>query len=149
MLGRYIRGQIIESIFIAIMISIALSILGINFALLIGIFAGIANLIPFLGSIVGATIACLVGIVEFKEIFIIFKIIPTFIVIQFIDNHLVQPLVLGLNVNLSPIAIIFAILAGAHIFGIIGMLFAVPTLAIIKSIFFLFLKKYKDSLMDG
>jgi predicted PurR-regulated permease PerM len=120
----------------------------VNFALLIGILAGLANFVPFLGSIVGATIACLVGIVQFQDFFIIIKIIPVFVIIQFLDNHLIQPLVLGQNVNLSPVAIIFAILAGATVFGSIGMFFAVPVLAIIKSIFFLLLKRYKNALIS-
>ncbi|MDR2708891.1 MAG: AI-2E family transporter [Elusimicrobiota bacterium] len=144
-LGNYIRGQICESLFIATAISIAMSVLGINFALFIGLGAGIANLIPYLGSITGATIACIIALVQYQDFSIIFKIIPCFVIIQFIDNHAVQPLVIGPFVNLSPPAIIFALLAGAQVFGIIGMIFAVPTMAIIKSIFFLLVEKYKEA----
>jgi len=145
MLGKFIRGQLIEAGFIAVMVTIVMSFFNINFALLIGIGSGIANFIPYFGSITGTVLACLIGIFQYQDVFIILKIIPSFIIIQFIDNHAVQPFVLGHNVNLSPIMIIFVILAGSHVFGFIGLVFAVPAAAIIKSVFFLFLRKYKNS----
>ncbi|MCL2144610.1 MAG: AI-2E family transporter [Endomicrobia bacterium] len=145
-LGRFIRGQLIEAVFVGTMSVIALSIFGVNFALIIGIVAGLANLIPYFGPFVGLMLASIVGLVQFQDIFILVKIIPSFLVIQFLDNNALQPLVVGQNLNLSPVTMIFAMLAGAQVFGFLGIIFAVPVMAIIKTIFFMLVKKYKKSL---
>ncbi len=145
-LGRFIRGQLIEAVFVGTMSVIVLSIFGVNFALLIGIIAGFANMIPYMGPFVGVALASIVGLVQFQDFFILVKIIPSFIIIQFLDNNLIQPLVVGQNVDLSPVTMVFAMLAGAQVFGFLGIVFAVPVMAIIKTIFFMLVKKYKNSL---
>lgn len=145
-LGRFIRGQLIEAVFVGTMSVIVLSIFDVNFALTIGIVAGFANMIPYLGPFVGVTLASVVGLVQFQDIFILVKIIPSFLIIQFLDNNIIQPLVVGQNVDLSPVTMVFAMLAGAQVFGFIGIVFAVPVMAIIKTIFFMLVKKYKKSL---
>lgn len=145
-LGRYIRGQLIEAVFVGTMSVIALSIFDVNFALIIGIVAGFANMIPYMGPFVGVSLAAAVGLVQFQDIFILVKIIPSFLIIQFLDNNIVQPLVVGQNVDLSPVTMVFAMLAGAQVFGFLGIIFAVPVFAIIKTIFFMLVKKYKNSL---
>ncbi|MDR1418395.1 MAG: AI-2E family transporter [Endomicrobium sp.] len=141
--GRFIRGQLIEASFVGIMSIICLSIIGINFALIIGTIAGIANLIPYLGPFVGLFIALLVGTFQFHTVGIVIKIIVTYAIIQFLDNNFVQPLVVGRNVNLGPVTMVFAMLSGAQIFGFLGIVFAVPVAAIIKTIFIMIVQKYK------
>lgn len=141
--GRFIRGQLLEASFVGIMSIIFLSIIGINFALIIGIVAGIANIIPYLGPFVGLFIALLVGIFQFHTVDIVIKIVVAYAIIQFLDNNFVQPLIVGRNVNLGPVAMLFAMLAGAQIFGFLGIVFAVPIAAIIKTIFVMILEKYK------
>ena len=145
-LGRFIRGQLMEAAFVGTMSVIVLSIFGVNFAMIIGITAGFANMIPYMGPFVGVTFASVVGLVQFQDAFILVKIIPSFLVIQFLDNNIVQPLVVGQNVDLSPVVMVFAMLAGAQVFGFLGIVFAVPVAAIIKTIFFMLVKKYKNSL---
>ncbi len=145
-LGKFIRGQLIEASFVGIMSVIALSIFNVNFALLIGIIAGFANMIPYLGPFVGLVVASIVGLVQYQDAMILVKIIPSFLIIQFLDNNIVQPLVVGQNVDLSPVTMVFAMLAGAQVFGFIGIVFAVPVMAIIKTISFMLIKKYKNSL---
>lgn len=147
-LGRFIRGQLIEASFVGIMSIIVLSIFNVNFALLIGIITGLANMIPYLGPFVGVVLASIVGLVQYQDIIILFKIIPSFIIIQFLDNNIIQPLVVGHNVDLSPVTMVFAMLAGAQVFGFLGIVFAVPVMAIIKTIFFMLVKKYKNSISE-
>ncbi|MCL2485926.1 MAG: AI-2E family transporter [Endomicrobia bacterium] len=144
-LGKFIRGQLIEASFVGIMSVIALSIFNVNFALLIGLTAGIANLIPYAGPVTGVLIASIVALVQYQSIYILFKIIPAFIIIQFLDNNVVNPLVVGTTVDLSPVTMMFVMLAGGSVFGFLGVVFAVPVTAIIKTVFFMLVKKYKNA----
>lgn len=143
-LGGYIRGQIIEVFFIALCSIIVLSVIGVNYALLIGIVAGLCNLIPYLGPAIGLVLGIVVAGIQFHSIVPIIEVAVSFLVIQQLDNNIVQPIVIGQSVNLSPVMMMFALLAGANIFGIIGMFLAVPTVALIKRIFLVFLERYKQ-----
>ncbi|MCL1971824.1 MAG: AI-2E family transporter [Endomicrobia bacterium] len=145
-LGKFIRGQLIEATFVGTLSCIVLLAFGVNYALLIGVTAGIANMIPYMGPAIGLAFASIVALVQFQSATILIKIIPAFLVIQFLDNNLVQPFVVGQNVDLGPVTMIFAMLAGAQVFGFLGIVFAVPVAAIIKTIFFMLVKKYKNSL---
>lgn len=145
-LGKFIRGQLIEAGFVGVMSFIVLSIFNVNFALIIAIVAGFANMVPYLGPFVGLSLAVVVGLVQYQSFIIVLKIVPAFLLIQFLDNNLIQPLVVGHNVDLSPVMMVFALLAGAQVFGFIGMVFAVPVAAIIKTIFFMLVNKYKNTI---
>jgi predicted PurR-regulated permease PerM len=143
-LGGYIRGQIIEVCFIALSSTIVLFILGINYALLIGIVAGLCNLVPFLGPIIGFVLGVTVAGVQYHELIPMIEVAVAFLVIQQLDNNIVQPIVIGNSVNLSPVMIMFALLAGASAFGVIGMFLAVPTLALIKNVCIMMINRYKQ-----
>ncbi|MDD2523425.1 MAG: AI-2E family transporter [Endomicrobiia bacterium] len=142
-MGKYIRGQIIEIIFVGTFSIVGLSILGVNYAFLIGIVAGLCNLIPYLGPAVGLITAVIVVAVQFQSMLVVIKVICLFLIIQQIDNNVVQPIVVGQNVNLSPVVMMFALLAGAEIFGFLGILLAVPIMALLKNVFVMFIKRYK------
>jgi predicted PurR-regulated permease PerM len=144
-LGKFVRGQLIEAFFVGAASVIFLSALGVNFALIIGIIAGFANIIPYLGPFVGLILALAVGVVQFQTFTIAIKITIIYALIQFLDNNLVQPLVMGYKLNLGPVAMVFAMLAGGQIFGFLGMIFAVPVIAIIKMIFITLVQKYNGA----
>ena len=139
--GRYIRGQIIEAFFVGSMSALSLGLLGVNFALLIGIIAGIANLIPYLGPIVGLTLAVVLGAVQYQTFAIVIKIVIVYAIIKFLDDNFIQPLIVWHNVNLGPVSMVFAMLAGGHVFGFFGIVFAVPVAAIFKSVFVMLVKR--------
>jgi predicted PurR-regulated permease PerM len=139
--GGYIRGQIVEAFFVGIMSSLALSLLGVNFALIIGVIAGIANLVPCLGPAVGLSLAVIVGAVQYQTLAIVVKIVVVYAVIKVLDDNFIQPLVVGYNVKLGSISMVFAMLAGGNIFGFLGVIFAVPVAAIFKAIFIMIVKK--------
>lgn len=143
-LGGYIRGQIIEVFFIATCTVIALSVIGVNYALLIGIIAGFCNLIPYLGPAIGLVLGVIVSALQFHALFPVIEVVVAFFVIQQLDNNIVQPIVVGQSVNLSPVMMMFALLAGANAFGIIGMFLAVPTLALIKNVCIMMINRYKQ-----
>ncbi|MDR3113562.1 MAG: AI-2E family transporter [Endomicrobium sp.] len=145
-LGKFIRGQLIEAFFVGAAATASLAVLGLNYAFIIGITAGIANMIPYMGPFVGLSFAVIVGIVQFQSVVAVIKIAAVFAVIQFLDNNFIQPFVIGKNVNLGPVTMIFAMLAGAQVFGFLGVVFAVPVAAIVKTIFFMLLAKYKRAI---
>ncbi|MDR3256393.1 MAG: AI-2E family transporter [Endomicrobium sp.] len=142
-LGKFIRGQLIEAFFVGIISVIFLSVLGVNFALIIGAIAGFANMVPCLGPFVGLFLALIVGIIQFQTFMIAIKIVVAYAIIQFLDNNFVQPFVIGRSLNLGSIATIFALLAGGQIFGFFGIIFAVPVMAIFKTTFIMLVHKYR------
>jgi predicted PurR-regulated permease PerM len=142
-LGGFVRGQLMEATFVGIMSIIVLSIFNINFALIIGITAGFANLIPYVGPAVGLILASIVAMVQYQDFFILLKIIPSFLIIQFLDNNIIQPLAIGQNVNLGPVTMVFSMLAASQVFGFWGILLAIPVVATLKTIFIILLQKYK------
>jgi len=145
-LGGFIRGQLIEALFVGVASTLVLSILGVNYALLIGVTAGVANFVPYVGPTVGILFAAIVGLIQFQSATILLKIVPAFLVIQFIDANLINPVAVGQNVNLGPVTMIFVILAGGLLFGFIGVIFAVPVAAIIRTVFIMLIKKYKNAI---
>lgn len=131
-LGGYLRGQFLDAMIIGLLSIIALWILGVKYFVLIGIFAGLANMIPYVGPMAGMIMAASVVLLNNGSGEDIAWVIGAFAIIQLIDNVVVQPLVLGKSVNLHPLVIIFAIITGGQFFGIIGMLVAIPVTGILK-----------------
>ena len=145
-LGGYLRGQFFDAMIIGILSTLALWILDVPYYLLIGIFAGLANMIPYIGPMVGAISALMMVLISNGSNQQLIFVIIAFIVIQLIDNVLVQPLVVAKSVNLHPLIVIFAIIIGGQFFGILGMLLAVPTAGIFKvlgSQFYYGFRKYQ------
>lgn len=143
-LGGYIRGQIIEVCFVATASSIVLSVLGINYAFLIGVIAGLCNLIPYLGPAIGLFLGVVVAGLQFHALIPIIEVAVAFFIIQQLDNNIVQPIVIGQSVNLSPVTMMFALLAGANAFGLIGMFLAVPAFALFKNVCIMMINRYKQ-----
>ncbi len=146
-LGGYIRGQIIEVFFIGIATSLILFSFNVKYAIIIGIVSGLFNVIPYLGPAVAMISGVLATAIQYKSITMVLYVFIALEIIQQIDGHVVQPLIVGKNVNLGPVTMIFALLFGANIGGIIGMIIAVPAFAIFKNIFIIFINRYRKSLL--
>lgn len=131
-LGGYLRGQFIEAFVVGGLAIIALWALGVKYFILIGIFAGLANLVPYAGPAAGAIMAIIVAIINGADIYLVVYIAAAFGIIQLNDNIVMQPLVLSKSVNLHPLIIVLAILIGGKFFGILGMFLAVPAAGILK-----------------
>lgn len=131
-LGSFIRGQLLVSAVVGVLIFVGLSIIGIDFALVIGLVAGLFNIVPYFGPVIGAIPAVIFAFLK-SPVLVVYVIILFLLVNQF-ESAVVGPNILGEQVGLHPVAVIFAILAGGHLFGVIGVLLAVPTAAIIKVI---------------
>ncbi len=128
--NRYIRGQILISIIVGTLCTIVLLALRVDFAFLLGFIAGLFNLVPFLGPIIGVIPAALVAL--FLSPLKALLVILLFIAIQQIDNYLISPNIMKYQVRVNPGIIIFSLIAGGALFGIWGLLIAVPTVAIIQ-----------------
>jgi len=131
-LGGYLRGQFTEAFIVGTLAVIALWILNVQYFIVIGVFAGLANMIPYVGPVAGAVPAIIVSLVNGGDATRILYIVIAFAIVQLIDNVVLQPLVLSKSVNLHPLIIVFAVLIGGQFFGILGMLLAVPAAGIIK-----------------
>lgn len=129
-LGNYIRGQFIVCLFVALASWIALEIIGLNYAALLGIIMGLTNIIPYFGPLIGILPAIAIAITQSSK-YVFLVIIAAFIV-QMLENNLLSPFIVGKSVNIHPIGIIFALILGGQSFGVLGMIIAVPLLTIFK-----------------
>ncbi|WP_378955594.1 AI-2E family transporter [Pelosinus sp. sgz500959] len=127
-LGGIIRGQLTVACMIGIFITIGLSFLKVKFALIIGILAGIFDVIPYFGAIIGAAPAVMLAMIESPWLTV--KVIVLFVVIQQIEGNIIQPKIIGENIGLHPLTVIFCVFVGGEMYGIIGMLLGVPVVAI-------------------
>lgn len=131
-LGNYLRGQFLDALIIGLLSITALWILGVNYFFVIGAFAGLANLIPYIGPIAGAIPAIIVSIMQTGSLSMVPWIALAFTIVQLIDNVLVQPLVVAKTVNLHPLIVLLVVIIGGQFLGILGMLLAVPVTGVIK-----------------
>jgi predicted PurR-regulated permease PerM len=121
--GRYIRGILLEALLLGIIATVGLLIIGLKGAILIGMLTGVLNLIPYLGSIVGFVVGIFVALATGGNIF---AVTVVFAVAQFVDNWLIQPIVISRSVNLHPLLIFLAVVFGGTYGGFLGMMLAVP-----------------------
>lgn len=131
MLGRYIRGQIIVCVTIGFNISVALSLLGVEYAILIGIFAGVVDIIPYVGVLIGLIPAFFIALINHG----LWWAILTLIVLEcihWLEGHIIVPAVIGHSVGLPPLTVMVALMMGAEIGGIMGMFVAIPLAAIVR-----------------
>ena len=135
-LGDYLRSRLIQTVIISIIAAIGYWILGLRFALLIGIIAGLANLIPYIGPFLGAIPAIIVVFLEsrFGLGWSLLAVIMLTLVIQIIDNAIITPLIIGKSVELGPVTTIVVVLLGEQLLGLMGLLMAVPIAAMCKLI---------------
>lgn len=131
MLGAFLRGQLMVMLALGAMYSVGLAIVGVNFALLIGIISGIISFIPYMGLIVGMALAGVAALVETQSFMMVFWVFVVFGIAQMVEGMLLTPLLVGDRIGLHPVAVIFAVLAGGQLFGFFGILLALPVFAVL------------------
>jgi predicted PurR-regulated permease PerM len=132
-LGGFIRGQIIVGACVAALITVMLLALRIKYALLIGVFAGIVNIIPYLGAIAGAIPAVLIALFTHGPGWALL-VVAGFVLVNQAEGHIIAPNIVGQRVGLTPLMVVIAILVGAELGGILGMFVAVPAAGILKAL---------------
>lgn len=127
---RWFIGQLAAMTFIAVFWAISLSVIGIPFALLIGIFSGLVAFIPYVGALISVVIPVLLALIS--DPFSAIWVILAFVIIQQIEGNLLQPIVMSRAVDLHPALVVFAILVMGTLFGLVGVLLAVPLMAALQ-----------------
>ena len=127
----FVRGQGTLCLVLGIMYAVGLTIAGLNFGLLIGLFAGLISFIPYVGSLVGLVLAVGVALVQFwPDWVMVAAVAGIFFLGQFIEGNILQPKLVGDSVGLHPVWLMFALLAFGSLFGFVGLLMAVPLAAV-------------------
>lgn len=149
MLTRYFGGIVVQITIITLFVSLGLSLLGIQNALLIGFFAALINVIPYLGPLIGAMFGIIITIssnlqLDFTDMLpMLSKVVLVFALMQMLDNFLLQPWIFSNSVLAHPLEIFIVILMGAQINGIIGMVLAIPVYTVLRVIARVFLSEFK------
>ena len=128
--GGYLRGQLLITLILGVLIYIGLSIAGVPLALAISFLAAIFNLVPYLGPIIGVIPAVLLGFTVSP--WTAFWAVIVFIIANQLEGNVLAPYILSKNTNLHPVTVLLAILVGAGMFGLLGALLAVPVVALLK-----------------
>jgi predicted PurR-regulated permease PerM len=144
-LGQYLRGQILVMFALAIFYAIALTLFGLDLALPIGVFTGLAVCVPYLGFGVGLMLALLAGLLQFASLKAIVMVAVVFGAGQLIESFWLTPKWVGERIGLHPLAVIFALLALGQLFGFVGVLVALPASAVIL----VALRRMRDQYMSS
>jgi putative permease len=131
-IGGYLKGQLIVSIIVAVFSTIVLLILDVDYALLNGLFAGVASVLPFIGVILATIPPLFFAYIKFQNGIVILKVIGSFALIYFLEGYLVKPLVFKESMNLNPLMTIIVVMAFGEIMGFWGILLAIPIAAALK-----------------
>lgn len=142
----YFRAMMIEIMIVAVMSSISMMIVGVPYSIVIGLIAGVANIIPYLGPWIGIIAAIVSILISGEPLMMIISSIIALQVVQILENRIVYPIVMGRSMDMHPLVILLTVLAGGYSFGFLGMFLSVPVIFLIKelvTILFENLKKFE------
>jgi len=144
-LSSFFKGQMLVMFCLAVIYSVGLSIAGLEFALLIGLIAGLVSFVPYLGLITGLVLGCLAAFFQLHDLSLIVPVLVVFGLGQLLESIVLTPLVVGDKIGLHPVAVIFAVMAGGQLFGFTGILLALPIAAVLLVFIKFFEQRYKKS----
>lgn len=130
---KFISSQLLDGIIVGVLVSIAMLILNVKYAVLLGFLIGLFNLIPYFGAIIAVTIAIIITLITgglSKAIIMAIVVI----ILQQIDANIINPKIVGTSLEISPLLVIFSVTIGGAYFGVLGMFLAVPVMTVIKLI---------------
>ena len=130
-LGAFVKGQLMVMLALGVIYSVGLWLVGVDLALLVGMIAGVASIVPYMGFFVGIVAAFIAAMVQFNDPAILVWVGLVFVIGQALEGMVLTPLMVGDKIGLHPVAVIFAIMAGGQLFGFIGILIALPVAAVI------------------
>lgn len=143
-IGREVRKTVSGTLLVALMVlicdSIGFAIIGLNAALLFGVFCGLTDLIPYIGPYIGGAAAVIVGFAQGSIVGVAVLIVC--VIVQLVENYILQPVVMSKTTQLHPVTIIVGLLVFSYYFGIVGMIIATPCMSLLKVIFRFIIKKY-------
>jgi predicted PurR-regulated permease PerM len=130
-LAEFLRGQLLVMLALAAIYSVGLLLCGLELALIVGVIAGLVSFVPYLGFIVGVTLAGMAAVAQFHDLIHLFWVLVVFAVGQALESLWLSPWLVGDRIGLHPVAVIFAVLAGGQLFGFLGVLLALPAAAVV------------------
>ncbi|MCS3466817.1 putative PurR-regulated permease PerM [Pseudomonas sp. JUb42] len=149
-LGAFIRGQLLVMLALGVIYAAGLMLVGLELGLLIGLIAGLAAIVPYMGFVIGIGAAITAGLFQFGgDLYPMLGIVAVFMVGQALEGMVLTPLLVGDRIGLHPVAVIFAILAGGELFGFTGILLALPVAAVIMVLVRHMHDLYKESDIYG
>jgi predicted PurR-regulated permease PerM len=122
---------------------------GLDLALLIGLLAGLASIVPYLGTIVGIGAAAIAALFQFGDVWHLVAVAAVFGVGQLLEGMVLTPLLVGDRIGMHPVAVIFAVLAGGQLFGFVGVLLGLPVAAVVMVLLRHVHDLYKESRLYG
>jgi predicted PurR-regulated permease PerM len=144
-LGGVIRGQGLVCLFLAIFYATGLWLTGLRYGVVIGLLTGLFSFIPYIGMALGLCVGLVVAIFQFQDWFMVVVVAAVFGAGQFIEGNFVTPRLVGSRIGVHPVWLIFAVLAGAALLGIVGALLAVPAAAVFGVFIRFALERYRAS----
>jgi predicted PurR-regulated permease PerM len=148
-LANFVRGQLMVAFLMASLYGIGLYLCGTPLSLLIGLVAGIANLVPYLGLVLGLVPAALLTFLQYRDVAHLLAVVGVFAVAQALEGMVITPRIVGDKIGLHPVAIMLSVLLGAEFFGFLGVLLAVPSSAVLNVLLARGLTRYKNSAFYG
>jgi predicted PurR-regulated permease PerM len=148
-LSAFLRGQLYVMLSLACIYSVGLWVVGLDLALLIGLFAGLVSFIPYLGAIVGIVSACIAALVQYQELAQLVPVAVVFLIGQVLEGTVLTPKLVGDKIGLHPVAVIFSVMAGGQLFGFLGILLALPIASIVMVLLRHVHEIYRDSEFYG
>ncbi|MBI2036103.1 AI-2E family transporter [Candidatus Microgenomates bacterium] len=140
-LGNYLRGQLLIVLIMAILGFTLFTLLGVRFSLILGMVIGLAEIVPMIGPIIAGSIVTIVALVDGTSAFGLHPlydagvILAAYVILNQAENYLIVPQIMGKVTQLHPLMIFFSVLAGGHLFGILGFILAVPIVASLRIVF--------------
>lgn len=144
-LGGFLHGQLLVMLAQGTFYAVALSMVGLKQALLIGFAAGLVTFVPYLGGMIGVTLALIAGLIQFQDVVHLVAIGGVFAAGQLLESLALTPLLVGDRLGLHPVAVIFAVMAGGQLFGFFGVLLALPVSAVLLVLLRRALARYRES----
>lgn len=146
-LSAFVKGQLMVMLALSMIYATGLWLVGLKLALLVGLLAGLASIVPYLGAIIGIALGLAAGWFQFSDWMPLFWILCVFMTGQLLESFLLTPLLVGDKIGLHPVTVIFAIMAGGQLFGFVGVLIALPVAAVVMVLLRHLHDYYKDSEM--
>ena len=128
-LGAFIRGQFLVMVALGVIYALGLWAVGLDLAFIIGLGAGLLSIVPYLGAFLGVIAAVLAALFEFRDLLHVVLVLAVFAIGQSLESMFLTPKLVGDRIGLHPVTVIFAVLAGGHLFGFLGILLALPAAA--------------------
>ncbi|WP_448102374.1 AI-2E family transporter [Luteibacter jiangsuensis] len=144
-LGAFVRGQLLVMLALGVFYGLGLTLVGISIGPLIGMVAGLLSFVPYLGFMIGFVAALIAALVQYGDWTHVILVGVVFTVGQLLEGYVLVPRLVGGKIGLHPVAVIFAVLAGGHLFGFLGVLLALPAASVVVVLMRYAISRYRES----